>query len=77
MTTTDLENVSPPVQAWRPEDTGKPTPERPSVGGIFRPDIMAAIEQRIAELDTDLRALSLDIHGEQFFYYIVSRAEAE
>ncbi|KAK0220964.1 hypothetical protein EDD85DRAFT_862726 [Armillaria nabsnona] len=62
MTMTDLENISSPVQAWRPEDTGKPTPERPSVGGIFRPDIMAAIEQRIAELDTDLRALSLDIH---------------
>lgn len=52
----------PPV--WRPEDLGKPTPEGP-FNEIYRPDILEAIETRIADLDGELRNLSVDIHGER------------
>lgn len=51
-----------PVQVWRPEDTEKPSPDTPG-SDIFRPDIQDAIEKSIHDLDKDLRALSMDIHG--------------
>lgn len=48
---------------WRPDDNAKATPARPGSSEIFRPDILETIEAKIAELDPELRALSLDIHG--------------
>jgi hypothetical protein len=49
--------------AWRPDDGTKPAPERPE-SEIFRPDVLTVIERKIHELSDDLRALSLDIHGD-------------
>ncbi|KAG6811756.1 hypothetical protein H0H92_005953 [Tricholoma furcatifolium] len=47
---------------WRPDDSTKPTPQRPNAE-IYRPDIYANIEETLKELDGELRELSLDIHG--------------
>jgi hypothetical protein len=49
--------------AWRPDDTDRPTPAKPTASEIYRPDILDHIEATIKELDGELRELSLDIHG--------------
>ncbi|KAF8895888.1 hypothetical protein CPB84DRAFT_1245860 [Gymnopilus junonius] len=48
---------------WRPDDNAKATPARPGSSQIYRPDILETIEAKIAELDPELRELSLDIHA--------------
>lgn len=52
---------------WRPEDKQKPAPKRPNSTEIYRPDVFETIEAKIKELSEELRALSLDIHGETSF----------
>jgi hypothetical protein len=49
---------------WRPEDKYHPTPLRPGSSEIYRADILETIEVKIKELNEELRAVSLDIHGE-------------
>lgn len=41
---------------------------------IYRPEILGAIEQTIGSLHGELRALSLDIHGESNLRHAVDRA---
>ncbi|KAF8892890.1 hypothetical protein BD779DRAFT_1507568 [Infundibulicybe gibba] len=49
---------------WSPDDKKKPSPANPDgAKNIYRPDILETIESKIAELDAELRALSLDIHA--------------
>jgi len=48
---------------WHPDDKATPAPARPGLSQLFRPDVLETIEQKIGELDEELRALSLDIHG--------------
>lgn len=48
---------------WRPDDNAKAAPARPGSTQLFRPDILQTIEAKIAELDSELRELSLNIHG--------------
>ncbi|KAI0090619.1 hypothetical protein BDY19DRAFT_722729 [Irpex rosettiformis] len=48
------------VPFWRPDDVVKGLSGTNSP--IYRPDVFAIIEKRIAELDEELRKLSLDIH---------------
>jgi hypothetical protein len=48
---------------WRPDDKEQPSPARPGSSDIYRPDILETIEAKIKELDSELRELSLDIHG--------------
>ncbi|CAA7266202.1 unnamed protein product [Cyclocybe aegerita] len=60
-------------KVWHPDDTAQPTPKKPNSSEIYRSDILETIEERIKELDSELRALSLDIHahpelGYQEFY---------
>lgn len=50
-------------KVWRPTDVTKPAPATPNPTGIYRPDILETIETKIAELDNELRELSLDIRG--------------
>ena len=50
-------------KVWRPEDQAEPTPSRPGSSQLYRPDILETIEAKIKEMDTELRELSLDIHG--------------
>ncbi|TFK31806.1 hypothetical protein BDQ12DRAFT_693512 [Crucibulum laeve] len=50
-------------RVWHPADTIKPAPKKPGATEIYRPDILKTIEARIAELNPELRALSLDIHA--------------
>lgn len=52
-----------PVEVWRPDDNKSPAPANPDGEDFFRPDILATIEEKIKELDKELRELSLDIHG--------------
>ena len=52
------------TQVWRPDDEQKPAPVRPGSSPIYREDILLTIEEKIKELDPELRELSLDIHGE-------------
>ena len=49
------------IPFWRPSDavSGLAGTNSP----IYRPDVYRIIEKRIEELDQELRALSLDIHG--------------
>jgi hypothetical protein len=49
--------------------TGKPTLEE---GEVYRPDILAVIDATIDSLSSDLRVLSLDIHG-MVLYFIDER----
>ncbi|KAF9563860.1 hypothetical protein CPC08DRAFT_661451 [Agrocybe pediades] len=51
------------VKVWHPDDNAKPTPARPNSTDIYRPDILETIEAKIAEMDSELRELSLDIHA--------------
>jgi len=48
---------------WRPGDGKHPAPTKPGSSELYRPDILETIEAKIKELDDELRALSLDIHG--------------
>jgi len=48
---------------WRPDDKAQATAARPGSTEIYRPDILETIEEKIKELDLELRELSLDIHG--------------
>lgn len=50
-------------RVWSPEDTAQPTPATPGATDIYRPDILEHIEATIKGLDTELRELSLNIHG--------------
>ncbi|KDR77128.1 hypothetical protein GALMADRAFT_66365 [Galerina marginata CBS 339.88] len=50
-------------KVWHPEDKAKAIPSRPNSSDIYRPDILQTIEAKIAELDKELRELSLDIHA--------------
>ena len=50
-------------KVWRPDDTAQPAPSRPGSSQLYRPDILETIEAKIKEMDTELRELSLDIHG--------------
>lgn len=59
--TSFTESTTPPPK-WKEGDKGNAKPERPNTP-VYRPDILEAIETRISELDEELRALSLDIHG--------------
>jgi hypothetical protein len=47
---------------WRPEDDPKIRPPLHE-GEVYRPDILNIIETSIDGLNIELRALSLDIHG--------------
>ncbi|KAF5313399.1 hypothetical protein D9611_008576 [Ephemerocybe angulata] len=51
------------TRVWRPDDEQKPAPVNPGGTELYRPDILETIEQKIAELDSELRELSLDIHA--------------
>ncbi|KAJ3512344.1 hypothetical protein NLJ89_g3574 [Agrocybe chaxingu] len=60
-------------KVWHPDDNAQPTAKRPNSSEIYRPDVLETIEEKIKELDSQLRALSLDIHahpelGYQEFY---------
>lgn len=48
---------------WRPDDNQRRSPSHPGSSEVYRPDILETIEKRIAELDKELRELSLEIHG--------------
>ncbi|KAL1709444.1 hypothetical protein EV121DRAFT_194702 [Schizophyllum commune] len=51
------------MSLWRPEDTERAIPSLPGAAdGVWRSDILDAIEETIAEMDEELRALSLNIH---------------
>ena len=50
-------------KVWRPDDKVQATAARPGSTEIYRPDILETIEEKIKELDLELRELSLDIHG--------------
>ncbi|KAL1680643.1 hypothetical protein EV122DRAFT_207440 [Schizophyllum commune] len=51
------------MSLWRPEDTERATAALPGAAdGVWRSDILDAIEETIAGMDEELRALSLDIH---------------
>ncbi|KAG2007102.1 aminoacylase 1-like protein 2 [Coprinopsis cinerea AmutBmut pab1-1] len=57
-------------QVWRPDPVEKPTPYYSGQNAhlkeqnpIFSEDILATIEEKIKELDGELRELSLDIHA--------------
>ncbi|KAF8892888.1 hypothetical protein BD779DRAFT_1507551 [Infundibulicybe gibba] len=57
-----IDNTSGPI--WRPGDKERPSPANPDgAKNLYRPDILEVIESKIAELDAELRALSLDIHA--------------
>ncbi|KAF9029524.1 hypothetical protein BDZ89DRAFT_1112567 [Hymenopellis radicata] len=58
---TSFDVTAAPKTVWREGDKDIAKPERPGTS-IYRPDILKAIEKRIAELDNELRELSLDIH---------------
>ncbi|KXN82377.1 Peptidase M20 domain-containing protein 2 [Leucoagaricus sp. SymC.cos] len=47
---------------WRPEDKAKPAPQDPHPDRIYKPEVLATIEDKINKLSDELRALSLDIH---------------
>ena len=49
-------------KAWHPDDQVEPAPSSPNSSELYRPAILETIEEKIKELDSDLRALSLDIH---------------
>ena len=51
-------------EVWRPDDNAQPKPGRPGFSDLYRPDVLETIESTIKDLDPELRALSLDIHGE-------------
>jgi hypothetical protein len=51
---------------WRPEDDPKIRPPLHK-GEVYRPDILNVIETSIDGLSGELRALSLDIHGNRPF----------
>lgn len=70
-TMTSFDAAAPrPKRVWREGDKDTAEPERPG-STIYRPDILEVIEKRITELDTELRALSLDIHGGLQFNFTV------
>ncbi|KAF8635628.1 hypothetical protein AX15_000267 [Amanita polypyramis BW_CC] len=48
---------------WRPDDTSKPSPAKPGLSELFRPDILEFIDKTIEEDSQELRKLSLDIHS--------------
>jgi hypothetical protein len=48
---------------WHPDDNAQPAPSNPNPSEIYRPEVLETIEAKIHEMDSDLRALSLDIHG--------------
>uniref|UniRef100_D8Q864 Peptidase M20 domain-containing protein 2 n=1 Tax=Schizophyllum commune (strain H4-8 / FGSC 9210) TaxID=578458 RepID=D8Q864_SCHCM len=51
------------MSLWRPDDTTRATAALPGTAdGVWRSDILDAIEETIAGMDEELRALSLDIH---------------
>jgi hypothetical protein len=50
------------MMAWRPEDDPNIRPPLQE-GQVYRPDILDVIETSIDGLSEELRALSLDIHG--------------
>ena len=57
--------ITPEMSLWRPEDTERATPALPGAAdGVWRSDILDAIEETIAGMDEELRALSLNMHGE-------------
>ena len=58
--------------AWRPDDNAKAIPAQPGSSELFRPDILETVEAKIAELDSELRELSLDIHGLCQVYSLVA-----
>ncbi|KAL1745965.1 hypothetical protein HDZ31DRAFT_62630 [Schizophyllum fasciatum] len=52
------------TEMWRPEDRTRARAALPGAAdGVFRPDILDAIEETVAGMDAELRALSLDIHA--------------
>jgi amidohydrolase len=50
-------------KVWHPDDKAKATAARPNSSEIYRLDILETIDAKIAELDKELRELSLDIHA--------------
>ncbi|KAF9045487.1 hypothetical protein BJ165DRAFT_1477668 [Panaeolus papilionaceus] len=57
-------NAPQPLEkAWHPDGGAKPAPVRPNSSELYRPDILETIENKITEIDGELRALSLDIHA--------------
>ncbi|KAJ7291276.1 hypothetical protein C8J57DRAFT_1272108 [Mycena rebaudengoi] len=61
ITPNSFQPPAPPGFVWRPEDKTPPVPISPDT--VYREDILEHIEQSIKDLDKELRALSLDIHG--------------
>jgi len=58
---TDLSAIANAV-VWHPDDDAQPTPSNPDSSKIFRPEVLETIEAKMHEMDSELRALSLDIH---------------
>ncbi|TFK29434.1 hypothetical protein FA15DRAFT_663972 [Coprinopsis marcescibilis] len=52
-----------PVKVWRRDDDVKPAAKKPGFSPLYREDILNTIEDKIKELDGELRELSLDIHA--------------
>lgn len=61
MTANDTPNAV--LDVWSPDDEPKVPIYSKHGEGVYRPDIQDAIERTIQSLDSELRALSLDIHG--------------
>lgn len=59
----DTNTAVPSNKVWRRDDTAQASPARPGASELYRPDILDTIEAKIKELDSELRELSLDIHG--------------
>ncbi|TFK75626.1 hypothetical protein BDN72DRAFT_885678 [Pluteus cervinus] len=50
-------------EVWRPDNEAVPAPANPDETKLFRPDVLKTVEAKIKELDSELRALSLEIHA--------------
>jgi len=59
----DSSNPQSNARVWHPDDKVKATPSKPNSSSIYRPDVLETIEAKVADMDAELRALSLDIHG--------------
>jgi hypothetical protein len=64
------------VEVWRPTDgydleISANSIRRESGKNVYRPDILDVIETSIDSLSNELRALSLDIHGERSLFCFI------
>ncbi|KAL0961090.1 hypothetical protein HGRIS_006072 [Hohenbuehelia grisea] len=59
-----MAKVQSPGQVWRVSDNEErvSSDAQPDTSRLYRPDVLETIQERLAEMDEELRALSLDIH---------------